>query len=160
MHGCEIHDLSNPPQPPLQTMATSSQSSRRQFTAGSNGIHHSCIAADSKEKDRGRFERLRLAAAKPAELQWRLPDRIEFRRADKTPSCERHLYQEEDGSFRDDPGCWERGLLAEELANEDVVGWLRNLDRTPWSMEIPDQSAGAKRPICPNLVVVRRGESG
>jgi type III restriction enzyme len=33
-----------------------------------------------KEKERGRYERLRLATAKPVELQWRLPERIDLRR--------------------------------------------------------------------------------
>lgn len=41
-----------------------------------------------------------------------------------------------------------------------MVGWLRNLDRKPWSLEIPYQSGGAERPMFPDLVVVRRGEGG
>ncbi|WP_295544115.1 DEAD/DEAH box helicase family protein [uncultured Thiohalocapsa sp.] len=119
---------------------------------------HKHATAKLKEKERGRYERLRLATAKPVELQWRLPDRIEFRRTEKAPSYERHLYLEEDGSFRADLGSWERGLLTEELADSDVVGWLRNLDRKPWSLEIPYQTGGAERPMFPDLVVVRRGE--
>ena len=111
-----------------------------------------------KEKERGRYARLRLATAKPVELEWRLPERIEFRRTENAPSYERHLYLEEDGSFRADLGTWERELLAEELADPNVVAWLRNLDRKPWSLEIPYQSGGAERPMFPDLMVVRRGE--
>lgn len=119
---------------------------------------HKHATAKLKEKERGRYERLRLATAKPVELQWRLSDRIEFRRTEQAPSYDRHLYLEEDGSFRADLGTWERGLLAEELAEPDVVGWLRNLDRKPWSLEIPYLTGGAERPMFPDLVVVRRAK--
>ncbi len=100
-----------------------------------------------------------MATAKPVELQWRLPDRIEFRRTEGAPSYERHLYLEDDGSFRADLGTWERELLAEELADRAVVGWLRNLDRKPWSLEIPDHTGGAERPMFPDLAIVRQGEA-
>jgi len=121
---------------------------------------HKHATAKLKEKERGRYERLRLATAKPVELEWRLPERIEFRRPEEAPAYERHLYLEDDGRFRADLGTWERGLLAEELADPEVVGWLRNLDRKPWSLEIPYQTGGAKRPMFPDLLVVRRGEGG
>jgi len=111
-----------------------------------------------KEKERGRYERLRLATAKPVELQWRLPERIDLRRTEDAPSYGRHLYLEDDGSFRADLGTWERELIAEELGSSDVVGWLRNLDRKPWCLEIPYQTGGAERPMFPDLVVVRQGD--
>lgn len=117
---------------------------------------HKHATAKLKEKERGRYERLRLATAKPVELEWRLPERIEFRRTEGAPCYERHLYLEDDGSFRADLGTWERELINEELGREDVVGWLRNLDRKPWSLEIPYQTGGAERPTFPDLVVVRR----
>ncbi len=52
---------------------------------------------------------------------------------------------------------WERELMAEELQNPQVVGWLRNLPRKPWSLEIPYESGGASKPMFPDLVVVRAG---
>lgn len=121
---------------------------------------HKHAVGKLKEKQRSRYERLRLATAKPVELEWRLPERIEFRRTEGAPPYERHLYLEDEGRFRADLGTWERELLAEELADPDVVGWLRNLDRKPWSLEIPYQSGGAERPMFPDLLVVRRGEGG
>jgi type III restriction enzyme len=48
---------------------------------------HKHATAKLKEKDRVRYERLRLATAKPVELPWRLPERIEFRRTEDAPSC-------------------------------------------------------------------------
>jgi type III restriction enzyme len=121
---------------------------------------HKHATAKLKERERGRYERLRLATAKPVELPWRLPERIEFRRTEGAPCYERHLYLEDDGSFRADLGTWERELIAEELGSADVVGWLRNLDRKPWSLEIPYQSGGEVSPMFPDLVVVRQTAGG
>jgi type III restriction enzyme len=73
---------------------------------------------------------------------------------------ESHLYIEDDGRFRADLGSWERELIEKELANSDVVGWLRNVDRKSWSLEIPYRDGGAIRPMFPDLVVVRRDRQG
>jgi type III restriction enzyme len=121
---------------------------------------HKQAIGQLKEKERVRYERLRLATAKPVELEWRLPERIQFRRTEQAPSYERHLYLEDDGGFRTDLGTWEAELLAEELTNPQVVGWLRNLDRKPWSLEIPYESGGEVRPMFPDLLVVCRAGEG
>jgi type III restriction enzyme len=113
-----------------------------------------------KEKERGRYERLRLATAKPVELEWRLPERIQFRRPEDAPSYEGHLFLEDDGQFRSELGTWEAQLLAEELTHPQVAGWLRNLDRKPWSLEIPYESGGEVRPMFPDLLIVRQTDAG
>jgi type III restriction enzyme len=114
------------------------------------------------EGRRQRYERLRLATAKPVEVPWVLPDSIDFRRTVTAPRYERHLYLEPDGQFRADLGSWEAGVLKEELANPVVLGWLRNQDRKPWSLEIPYPVGGEVRPMFPDLIVVRQvpGEEG
>ena len=50
--------------------------------------------------------------------------------------------------------------MQEELANPKVMGWLRNLDRKPWSMEIPYKSGEETHPMFPDLVVVRKEGKG
>lgn len=114
--------------------------------------------AKLKEKGARTLPRLRMATAKPVGMKWRLPEQVDLRRTENAPSYERHLYLDDDGSFRADLGTWERELLAEEPADPAVVGWLRNLDRKPWSLEIPYQSGGEVRPMFPDLVIVRRAE--
>jgi type III restriction enzyme len=109
-----------------------------------------------KELRRSAYEKLRLATAKPNEVPWHLPDSIDFRRIPNAPMRERHLYVEEDGKFRAELGSWEAGVLQEELADESVVGWLRNVDRKPWSLEIPYETGGEIRPMFPDLIVVRK----
>ncbi|MCU0806696.1 MAG: hypothetical protein MUC53_01710 [Candidatus Contendobacter sp.] len=56
------------------------------------------------------------------------------------------MYVESDGHFRAELGGWEAAVLAEKLARADVVAWLRNVDRKPWSLEIPYETGGEIRP--------------
>ena len=106
------------------------------------------------------YEKLRLATAKPAEVSWHLPESIDFKRLPTDPQWDRHLYVESDGQFRAGLGTWEAGVLKEELAKPDVVGWLRNLPKKPWSLEIPYDTGGAIRPMFPDLVIVRKVGAG
>jgi type III restriction enzyme len=112
------------------------------------------------EQRRGAYEKLRLATARPTETPWRLPESIDFRRAPSAPRWQCHLYVESDGRFRAELGGWEAGVLAEELARADVVGWLRNVDRKPWSLEIPYETGGGIRPLFPDLLIVRQDGDG
>ena len=57
-------------------------------------------------------------------------------------------------------GPWEREVLEEELRDDTVVAWLRNLDRKPWSLEIPYRDGGTVRPMYPDLLVVRQDQKG
>lgn len=117
---------------------------------------HKKAIAKLKEQRRSHYEKLRLATAKPAEVPWHLPESIDFNRLPTDPQWDRHLYVESDGQFRAGLGTWEAGVLKEELANPDVIGWLRNLDRKPWSLEIPYETGGEIRPMFPDLVIVRK----
>ncbi|MDP1904511.1 MAG: DEAD/DEAH box helicase family protein [Pseudomonadota bacterium] len=109
-----------------------------------------------KEQRRAAYEKLRLATAKPNEVPWHLPESIDFRRLPTAPLWERHLYVENNGQFRAELGTWEACVLQEELADALAVGWLRNVDRKPWSLEIPYDTGGDTRPMFPDLVVVRK----
>jgi len=112
------------------------------------------------EGRRQRYERLRLATAKPVAIPWVLPESIDYRRTTKALLYEQHLYLESDGQFRADLGTWEAGVLKEELARPEVAGWLRNQDRKSWSMEIPYDHGGEVRPMFPDLLIVRQAADG
>lgn len=113
-----------------------------------------------KEQRRRHFQRLRLAAGDPQTISWTLPETIDFRRSPKAPEYDKHLFLEEDGKFRANLETWEQGVLQEALADPSVIGWLRNVDRKPWSLEIPYRDAGSIRPMFPDLIVVRRDTKG
>ena len=117
---------------------------------------HKKAISKLKEQRRAKYEKLRLATAKPNEVPWHLPTSIDFKRLPTDPLWEQHLYVEHNGQFRAELGNWEAGVLREELAKPEVVGWLRNLDRKPWSLEIPYQTGSDIRPMFPDLVVVRQ----
>lgn len=117
---------------------------------------HKKAISKLKEQRRVNYEKLRLATAKLNEVPWHLPASIDFKRLPTDPLWERHLYVESSGQFRAELGSWEAAVLKEELAKPEVVGWLRNLDRKPWSLEIPHESGGDIRPMFPDLVVVRK----
>ena len=121
---------------------------------------HKKAIAKLKEQRRSHYEKLRLATATPAEVPWHLPESIDFKRLPTDPLWDRHLYVESDGQFRAGLGTWEAGVLKEELAKPDVVGWLRNLPKKPWSLEIPYDTGGAIRPMFPDLVIVRKVGAG
>jgi type III restriction enzyme len=110
---------------------------------------------DLKEQRRKQYEKLRLATAQPQSIQWLLPDSINFRRTTDAPQFAKHLYLEAPDTFRADLGSWEQGVLAAELADPTVVGWLRNVDRQSWSLEIPYEDGGIIKPMFPDMVIVR-----
>lgn len=116
--------------------------------------------APLKEQRRKYYERLCLAASEPQNIPWMLPKSIDFNRSPNAPEYEKHLYLEKDGKFRADLGNWERDVLEIELQDENVLGWLRNIDRKSWSLEIPYRDAGSIKPMFPDLLIVRKDEQG
>lgn len=118
---------------------------------------HKNDIARLNEQRRIHYEKLRLAASEPQDISWQLPETIAFKRSVGAPAFNRHLYVEEDGYFRADLGTWECGVLEEELQHESVVAWLRNLDRKPWSLEIPYRDgSGTYHSMFPDMLIVRR----
>lgn len=118
---------------------------------------HKNDIARLNEQRRIHYEKLRLAASEPQDISWQLPETIAFKRSVGAPAFNRHLYVEEDGYFRADLGPWEREVLEEELQDESVVAWLRNLDRKPWSLEIPYRDgSGTYHSMFPDILIVRR----
>ena len=113
-----------------------------------------------KEQQQQHFQRLRLATGVPQTIPWALPETIDFRRSPDAQEYDRHLFLEEDDKFRADLGTWEQEVLQEELADKSVIGWLRNVDRKTWSLEIPYEDAGSVKPMFPDLLVVRQDSKG
>ena len=117
---------------------------------------HRAAFGQLNEQNRAAYERLRAASATPEPVAWRLPDSIEWRRDPTAIAWDRHLYVEQDGSCRAELGTWEADVLTNELARPETVGWLRNIDRKPWSLEIPHEQAGKAAPMFPDFLIVRQ----
>lgn len=67
-----------------------------------------------------------------------------------------HLYVDSSGKFPFKPNTWERATLAEELGRKDLVGWLRNPDRKPWSLCVPYEMGRDTKGCYPDFIVIRR----
>lgn len=108
------------------------------------------------EKRRGEYDKLRLQTNEPSPIEWRLPQSIDFRIGTTATKYPKHIYLDQQREFRSNLNSWEHEVVEEELKDELVVGWLRNLERKQWSLEIPYQLAGQYKPMFPDLVVIRK----
>jgi type III restriction enzyme len=71
-----------------------------------------------------------------------------------------HLYIDATGHFVAPLNSWEHAVVKAEVAREDVVGWLRNIERKPWALAMPYELGGEVRPMYPDFLVVRREGGG
>lgn len=108
-----------------------------------------------KEQRRNHYHRLRLATSEPQYIPWILPDTIDFRRSKSASKYEKHLFVEKHGDFKADLESWEAEVIKMELEKEEVIAWLRNVDRKTWSLEIPYRDGGNK-PLYPDIIIVRK----
>lgn len=70
-----------------------------------------------------------------------------------------HLFVGDTGTATIALNTWEEGVLDEESAQPDFVCWLRNPPRKPWSLCIPYEKDGVKRPTYPDFIVIRKDSS-
>jgi type III restriction enzyme len=108
------------------------------------------------EQARAGYDKLKSASVTPESVPWRFQDSIDFRRDPKEPTWDGHLYVEADGKFRTTLTSWEAGVLLDEMKRDDFAAWLRNVDRKPWSLEVPYQVDGTWRPMYPDMLIVRK----
>lgn len=67
-----------------------------------------------------------------------------------------HLYIDGSGHFVSQLNTWEHAVVTAELARDDVIGWLRNIERKPWALALPYEMGGEQRPMYPDFLVLRR----
>jgi type III restriction enzyme len=103
---------------------------------------------------RSAFEVVRGLTQEPAETRPLYPVTVEMRRGET--EFDGHLYVDAEGDFGFEPTTWETATLEEELAREDYAGWLRNVDKKPWSICVPYWMDGAYRGCYPDFLILRR----
>jgi len=67
-----------------------------------------------------------------------------------------HLFVDDSGTALINLNGWERKVIAEEEKKDDFVCWLRNPSRGSWSLCIPYEIGGEKKPTYPDFLVIRR----
>jgi type III restriction enzyme len=112
-----------------------------------------------KEKRKDVYNKLAQASPIPIAIDWELPQTIDFTLGNEPKTYEKHLFIPTEGKFKASLNNWESELINEELSN-GAFGWLRNLDRKIWSLEIPYESNGIITPMYPDLIIVRAYKKG
>jgi type III restriction enzyme len=110
------------------------------------------------EAEQEGYNEVRQLAAEPEIISIAYPGTIEMRKGDT--SFEKHLYVDEKGLFSTKLNDWETQVITEELKDPSLSGWLRNLDRRPWSLTIPYQEPGGLHAFYPDFLVVRSAKTG
>jgi type III restriction enzyme len=71
----------------------------------------------------------------------------------------KHLYVREDGKYLAKLNSWEKAVIEEEIARDEVVGWLRNYERKSWALSLPYEYAGKRLPMFPDFFIIRKNDS-
>jgi type III restriction enzyme len=113
------------------------------------------------EKDRQAWRSIEGAGSKPEQTTMVMPDVIESMTAKS--KWLRHIYVDEKGRYHQDfKSSWERKVVEAETDRDEheIIGWLRNQDRKPWSLCIPREEGSKWVGIYPDFIFFRRTKSG
>jgi len=107
------------------------------------------------EKRRSVYAAIAGMASEPSKVPIRHPNRVAWKRPEEAPSWPKHIYVDSNGVFADHFNLPETATLNSEIPN--CLGWLRNLDRKPWSLAVPYQrSPGKHKPLYPDFLFFRQ----
>lgn len=106
------------------------------------------------EGARQAFNEVRRLAQEPEPINPAYPDHVETTASDA--SYDHHLYVDVKGLYSFKTTTWEDATLKEELAREDLVGWLRNPDRKAWSLCVPYRMGTGYKGCYPDFLVMRK----
>lgn len=106
------------------------------------------------EGDREPFRKIRRLANKPEVEENTYPAAIDV--ATDEPTYVKHLYVSQEGTCHIKLNTWEQIVIGEEIARPDLVSWLRNPARKPWSFCIPYEAEGEYQPLYPDFLVIRK----
>lgn len=100
------------------------------------------------------YREIQRLASDPQQTTIAYPIIIDGTRSDTT--WDKHLYVDVDGKYPEKfKSSWETTLMQRELTRSDVVGWLRNPDRKPWSFTVPFWLTSECKPFYPDFLLVR-----
>ena len=106
--------------------------------------------------EREEYNKLKVVAKDPEPIDWELPDEIIVSRLSDAVEWIKHVYLADDGKYYSSLNSWEKKVMEAELAQNNVIGWLRNETRKPWSFAIPYEYNGAVQPMFPDFLVIRK----
>lgn len=104
------------------------------------------------------YDEIRRLAVSPELAPLNYPMTIEGKRNDK--EWKKHLYVNSKSLFPAVLNKWERMVIEQEIARNDVEVWLRNPDRKPWSFCVPYDLDGEYRSLFPDFLIIRSTAHG
>lgn len=113
--------------------------------------------------EREEYNKIQELAKEPEPLVFLPPGEIMLAVDAQNPAYRayaRHLYVNGQGQFITLLNGWEEAVIKAEIACEDVVGWLRNVERKPWALALPYDRGGQTKAMYPDFLVVRREGTG
>jgi type III restriction enzyme len=121
---------------------------------------HKAAFADLDEKYKQQLRDIEGATTEPLLTSLDAPNSIDWTRA--TTEWPKHLYVDAEGKFYEDfaKSSWERAVIKEETERKDVVGWLRNPDRKPWSLCVSYRQGAKYVPVYPDFLIFRETSGG
>ncbi len=115
---------------------------------------HESSIEDLPEGHRQAYDAVRRLAGEPEKTALPQTDVITVRPSET--QWDRHIFVDDSGTFPCTLNKWETPVMQEALADPNVEGWLRNLDRKQWSLVIPYDFHGEYHPVYPDFLVFRR----
>lgn len=106
------------------------------------------------EARRQEYDEIRRLASEPEQTTVAYLDTIEAKKGDQT--WKKHLYANGGGLFPCKLNTWETKVVEAEVAKAEVLGWLRNPERKPWSFAVPYQHNGEWKPLYPDFLMLRK----
>ena len=88
-----------------------------------------------------------------------LPETIRVPHEQEGQLYSNHLFVDDSGTALINLNGWESKVIAEEEKREDFVCWLRNPSRNAWSLCIPYEINGEKKPTYPDFLIIRKDGS-
>jgi type III restriction enzyme len=148
----ELFALCTDPDVPRRVEATAQQTVQKWLKK-----HHAAIKG-LPEGSQQAYNEVRKLAADPELAPIGYPTTIEEKKAGE--AWRKHLYVDEDALYSAKLNKWETRVVEEELGKGEVVGWLRNPPRKPWSLCVPYTLGGEQRPLYPDFLFVRSDSGG
>ncbi len=115
---------------------------------------HESSIEDLPEGRRQAYDAVRRLAGEPEKTTLPQTEVITVRPSETR--WDRHIYVDDTGTFPCTLNKWETPVIEDALADPNVEGWLRNLDRKKWSLVIPYDFHGEIHPVYPDFLVFRR----
>jgi len=116
---------------------------------------HKAAISKLPEGDQQGYDEVRRLALDPELAPLNYPNSIEGRKSETT--WKKHLYVGEGKAYPATLNSWETKVLKAELAKgSEIVAWLRNPPRKPWSLCVPYKDGGEWKPLYPDFLIVRR----